>query len=292
MHTFFRNILLILLSLPWLSAQGQEPLVPFEGAGRVASLPAVGLVSACDAVPDTTSFGAIAGTGAKPARLSLYELPYSLTASQPDWPRLWLNAGIFAGAYVGTLAVLECLPEGATNWNRASIENMPWYERWKRNVIEKGPEWDGDDFVFNYVLHPYAGAVYFMAARSAGFNFYQSLLFCACVSTIGWEFGIEGTMERPSIQDIFITPLVGSLVGELFYKAKRYLVSHDYRLLGSRFLGGFVAFVVDPVNEVVGLFGGNDARRVGATYRRPAVESSLSPMAMSGGMGFTFRCVF
>ena len=137
MHTFFRNILLILLSLPWLSAQGQEPLVPFEGAGRVASLPAVGLVSACDAVPDTTSFGAIAGTGAKPARLSLYELPYSLTASQPDWPRLWLNAGIFAGAYVGTLAVLECLPEGATNWNRASIENMPWYERWKRNVIEK-----------------------------------------------------------------------------------------------------------------------------------------------------------
>lgn len=292
MHTFFRNILLILLALSWLSAQGQGPLVPFEGAGRAASLPAVGLVSACDAVPDTTSFGAIAGTGAKPARLSLYELPYSLTASQPDWPRLWLNAGIFAGAYVGTLAVLECLPEGATNWNRASIENMPWYERWKRNVIEKGPEWDGDDFVFNYVLHPYAGAVYFMAARSAGFNFYQSLLFCACVSTIGWEFGIEGTMERPSIQDIFITPIVGSLVGELFYKAKRYLVTHDYRLLGSRFLGGFVAFVVDPVNEVVGLFGGNDARRVGATYRRPAVESSLSPMAMSGGMGFTFRCVF
>ena len=294
MHTFFRYILLILLALPWMGAQGQGSLVPFEGAGRAASLPAVELVSAGDAVPDTTSFGAIAGTGAKPARLSLYELPYSLTASQPDWPRLWLNAGIFAGAYVGTLAVLECLPEGATNWNRASIENMPWYERWKRNVIEKGPEWDGDDFVFNYVLHPYAGAVYFMAARSAGFNFYQSLLFCACVSTIGWEFGIEAFMERPSYQDIVVTPVVGSIIGELFYRLKRNIVSHDYRLAGSPVLGNIVVFLIDPVNEVLGLFRGNNARKLhlGQDKQGYGIESSLMPGPVGNGFGFTFSCRF
>lgn len=255
-----------------------------------ASLPDVNVAQVEEAKIDTCSFAALRAGGAKPARLSLYELPYSLTTSQPDWKRLWINAGIFTGAYVGTLVVLECLPEGATNWNRAAIENTTWYKRWWQNVVEKGPEWDGDDFIFNYVLHPYAGAVYFMAARSCGFNFYQSLLFSACVSTIGWEFGIEGTMERPSIQDIFITPVVGSALGELFYKAKRYLAANDYRLLGSRFLGGFVAFIIDPVNEVVGLFAGNPARKVHMQKR--GVTSSLTPSVGRGSFALTLTCTF
>ena len=238
---------------------------------------------------DTTSLAMLRTMHAKPTRLSLYELPYSMTTSQPNWKRLWINAGIFAGAYIGTLAVLECLPEGATNWNRTTIENTPWYKRWEKNVLRKGPEWDGDDFIFNYVLHPYAGAVYFMSARSAGFNFYQSLLFSACVSTIGWEFGIEGTMERPSIQDIFITPLVGSLVGELFYHAKRYIVANDYHLLGSKFLGGFVCFLIDPVNEIVGLFG-SDTRRL--HLRERGVSSSLTPAVSRDGLALSLRCTF
>lgn len=264
-------------------------------AGSDASAPEVLAIaeweycSVEEAVPDTACYAALRPLKATPARLSLYELPYSMTLRQPNWKRLWINAGIFAGAYIGTLAVLECLPEGATNWNRTTIESTPWYKRWEKNVIRKGPEWDGDDFIFNYVLHPYAGAVYFMSARSAGFNFYQSLLFSACVSTIGWEFGIEGTMERPSIQDIFITPLVGSLVGELFYHAKRYIVANDYHLLGSKFLGGFVCFLIDPVNEIVGLFG-SDTRRL--HLRERGVSSSLTPTATPSGLALAFRCTF
>jgi len=242
-----------------------------------------------EAAPDTTQLADIRSLMSKPGRLSLYELPYSMTLSQPDWKHLWINTAIFAGAYMGTLAVLECLPEGATNWNRATIASTPWYKRWEKNVIRKGPEWDGDDFIFNYLLHPYAGAVYFMAARSVGFNFYQSLLYSSCVSTIGWEFGIEGAMERPSIQDIFITPLVGSLVGELFYHAKRYIVARDYHLLGSKFLGGLVCFIIDPVNEIVGLFG-SETRRLHLAQR--GVTSSLTPTVASGTMALTFRCTF
>lgn len=238
---------------------------------------------------DTTSLARLRTLQSTPARLSLYELPYSMTLSQPDWKHLWINAGIFAGAYMGTLAVLECLPEGATNWNRASIQNRPWYDRWKRNVIDKGPEWDGDDVIFNYLLHPYAGAVYFMSARSVGFNFYQSLLFSACVSTIGWEFGIEGTMERPSLQDIFITPLVGSVLGELFYHAKRYIVANDYHLLGSKFLGGLVCFIIDPVNEIVGLFG-SETRRL--HLRERGITSSITPTITAGTAGLAFQCTF
>ncbi len=221
---------------------------------------------------------------------SIYELPYSLTTNVPGWKHLWINSAIFAGAYIGTLAVLECLPEGATNWNRTAIENTPWPKRWWKNVVKKGPEWDGDDVVFNYVLHPYAGAVYFMAARSCGFNFYRSLLYCSIVSTIGWEFGIEGTMERPSIQDIFITPIVGSALGELFYILKRHIATNGYRLFGSSVLGNVVAFIIDPVNEIVGCFGHNPARHL--REERTGLTSSLTPMAMPGGFGIAFNCTF
>lgn len=266
-------ILLLLVCLPGVRAQQVE----------------VVLVEVEQAQLDTTSLTQCRAAMSKPARLSLYELPYSMTANQPDWTRVWINAGIFTTAYVGALTVLECLPEGATNWNRASIQNRPWYDRWKENVLKKGPEWDGDDQIFNYVLHPYAGAVYFMAARSAGLNFYRSLLFCSIVSTVGWEFGIEGTMERPSLQDIFITPLVGSVLGELFYHAKRYIVAHDYRLLGSKFIGGFVCFILDPVNEIVGLFCGDRGK---LRLQSKGVTSALTPAVTPSGVSLAFTCRF
>ena len=177
---------------------------------------------------------------------------------------------------MGTLLVLECLPEDATSWNRAELQKVPLFKRWRQHVIEEGPEWDHDKFVFNYVLHPYAGAAYFMSARSCGFNFYQSLLYCTIVSTVGWEYGIEAFMERPSYQELFITPLVGSAIGECFYKLKRHLVNNNYRLFGSPILGNIVAFLIDPVNEVLGLFDGNPARRVAREKAREITGKSVS----------------
>ena len=203
------------------------------------------------------------GHYARGTQQSIYSLPYSLTGRCYDWKRLWVNTGVLTGAFVGTLFVLELLPEDATSWNRASLQDVPLFTRWRNHVLRDGPEWDHDKFIFNYVLHPYAGAAYFMAARSCGFNFYQSLLYSTLISNVGWEFGIEAFMERPSYQDLFITPLVGSAIGEGFYRLKRKIVDNNYHLLGSRFLGNVVAFLIDPVNEIVGYFGHNPARQVG-----------------------------
>lgn len=55
----------------------------------------------------------------KPLPVSPYAMPYSLTGNTYDWHRLWINTATLSGAYVGTLLVLECLPEDATSWNRA-----------------------------------------------------------------------------------------------------------------------------------------------------------------------------
>ena len=209
---------------------------------------------------------------------SIYTSPYSVTGNNPDWHRMWINTATLSAAYVGTLLVLECLPADATSWNRAEIRDTPPFKRWFKNIFKRGPEWDHDKFYFNYLLHPYAGAVYFMSARTCGFNMWQSLLYCTCISTIGWEFGIEAFMERPSIQDLFVTPLVGSAFGEGFYLLKRHLVSHNFRLFGSRILGNIAAFIADPVNEFVGIFTGNPERRLSKSF---SISPSYNGFALS-----------
>lgn len=228
--------------------------------------------------------------GHKPVA-GIYGEPYSLTARYPDWHRLWINTATLSGAFIGTLLVLECLPEDATSWNRAELQDVPLFKRWHKHVIKYGPDWDHDKFYFNYILHPYAGAAYYMGARSCGFNAWQSLLYSACISTIGWEFGIEAFMERPSIQDIFITPFVGSLIGEGFYRAKRSIVNNGYTLCGSAVLGNAVAFLIDPVNEVVGLFAGNPCW--GHRKDKADVASSLFVKQGRGAsVGMALSCIF
>lgn len=230
----------------------------------------------------------------KAHKLSIYDLPYSFTGTCYDWKRFWINTATLTGAFVGTLMVLECLPEDATNWNRAEISSVPMFKRWKEHVIDEGPEWDGDKWYFNYLLHPYAGAAYFMGARSCGFNFWQSLLYCTFISTVEWEFGIEAFMERPSIQDLFITPIVGSLIGEGFYLLKRNIVEHGYRLAGSKVLGNVVAFLIDPLNQFLGLFYGNPSRAAAKLYEKKIDLSSSfivsTPSGPRPGIGIT--CVF
>lgn len=229
--------------------------------------------------------------------INIYDLPYSVKTSVPDWHRLWINTATLCGAYIATFGVLQLLPEDATSWNRREITSVPPFKRWWRNVYKLGPEWDHDNAIFNYILHPYAGAVYYMSARSCGFNVGQSLLYCTCISTIAWEYGIEAFMERPSIQDLFITPLVGSLMGECFYKVKRSIVNNGYRLAGSPVLGNIVVFLCDPVNEVVGLFAGNPCRRKASESAASLPEISSAPWMRSdpvSGMtyGFTVSCRF
>lgn len=198
--------------------------------------------------------------------LTLYDLPYSRTLSMPNWTRLWVNTGVLMAGGITTMVILESLPEDATAWNRAANDRVPLFKRYV-NHIKAGPVWDGDKFIFNFVLHPYGGAAYYMSARSCGFNCWGSFLYSFCISTFFWEYGFEAFNEIPSVQDLVITPVVGSVMGECFYKLKRHIVSNGYRLWGSPVLGYFVAFLCDPVNEVVGYFRG-EQRRASRLYKR------------------------
>ena len=276
-----------------IPAQEMPVVVPVDTASIVAPLPAPGVIEIpvristppLQPLPVVLPRRINAGNWVSP-----YALPYTPHSTGAEWHRMWVNTAVLSGAFIGTLFVLELLPEDATAWNRAAISEVPMFKRWFRNVFKLGPNWDGDSWIFNFIMHPYAGAVYFMSARSSGFNFWGSMLYSAAISTVFWEFGIEAFMERPSIQDIFVTPLVGSLIGEGFYRLKRNLVRDDYRICGSPVLGGVVAFLIDPVNEMLGLFTGNPARAEAARQR--GLRSSILPATVAGAPGFTFSCTF
>ena len=181
---------------------------------------------------------------------SIYDMEYSLKGNYPNRKQLIDNSkGILGGMLMAT-GVMMMLPEDMTNWNEAKGKNI--FERWFNNV-KQGPVVDKDGFVVNWILHPYSGAVYYMAARSAGYNAWRSLLYVSFVSTFIWEFGLEAFAERPSIQDLLSTPLIGGLMGEGFYLAKRDIVTRDYRVLNCRIIGKLLVFLMDPVTEVMAL---------------------------------------
>ena len=147
--------------------------------------------------------------------------------------------------------------------------------------VKKGPVWDKDNMIFNYVLHPYGGAAYYMSARGQGYNTFHSALYSAAISTFFWEYGIEAFMEIPSIQDLIITPIAGAIIGEGFYILKRKILENDYRFIGSKALGKVVIFLIDPVNSFIDLFRGSSCKR----------HVAYTPW-MNNGIGFSLSATF
>ena len=145
------------------------------------------------------------------------------------------------------MEVLYKMPQNFTNWSpgEKKYDTKKWVENNK-----KGPVMDKDPFIVNFVQHPYWGGVYYMQGRKAGLNQFNSFLLAALNSTI-WEFGIEAFEERPSIQDIIYTPILGALVGEGFFQLTKYISGNNNKLFGSKFLGNFTMLAMDPMGYII-----------------------------------------
>ncbi len=90
-----------------------------------------------------------------------------------------------------------------------------------------------------------------MTARGSGFKFIESFLYSALMSTFYWEYGIEAFAEVPSAQDLIITPVIGSVMGEGFYYAKKSILKNEKKVLKSRFLGALTLIFIDPSNAIL-----------------------------------------
>jgi hypothetical protein len=115
------------------------------------------------------------------------------------------------------------------------------FNSWKHN-IQTGWEWDVDRFGMNFIVHPYSGSAFFNAARSSGYNFWESAPF-AVLGSLEWEYFGENTL--PAYNDVINTPVNGIFLGEVFYRIGSNILD-DQTSGMDRFFREFSVFVLSP----------------------------------------------
>ncbi|MCQ2935613.1 DUF3943 domain-containing protein [Helicobacter pylori] len=201
-------------------------------------------------------------------------IPY---APNSRWKYLGTSIGILGVSLVIGIVGLYLMPESVTNWDKEKFGIKSWFEN-----VRMGPKLDNDSFIFNEILHPYFGAMYYMQPRMAGFSWMTSAFFSFITSTLFWEYGLEAFVEVPSWQDLVITPLLGSILGEGFYQLTRYIQRNEGKLFGSLFLGRLVIALMDPIGFIIRDLGLGEALGI---YNKHEIRSNLSP----NGLNLTYK---
>jgi len=144
------------------------------------------------------------------------ELPFDLevawTSDVVDRKGLRRDTWYFVGYQFLAIGILYAMPESTTGWTdeqKSNYNTSIWWD----NVTH--PSWDSDDHFINYVVHPYWGAAYYVRARERGYDRWGGFWYSVLLSS-AFELGAEALFEEPSIQDLVVTPIAGSLVGQYF----------------------------------------------------------------------------
>jgi hypothetical protein len=96
-----------------------------------------------------------------------------------------------------------------------------------RRNLHSSWEVDQDPFAVNQLGHPYAGSIYFNAARSNGLSFWESMGYAFAGSAV-WETAGETT--PPSRNDQITTSFGGTFLGEALYRMASLVLEEGYGL--------------------------------------------------------------
>ncbi|MBA2404159.1 MAG: DUF3943 domain-containing protein [Bdellovibrionales bacterium] len=97
-------------------------------------------------------------------------------------------------------------------------------KNWLENPFS--PRFDKDSFDYNIFKHAFTGSYYYLFYRSRRYN-EKDAFFWSFISSLAFEFTIETITEKPSYQDIYQTPVFGTVLGIGFEKASNYFHSWD-----------------------------------------------------------------
>lgn len=127
------------------------------------------------------------------------------------------------------LTYLVTGPTWLSRWDNTSTNfKISDFLKQYKSSYTKPPVIDEDLFVTNYIGHPYQGGYYYNTVRCQGATMWQSALYSLGQSLL-WEYGWEAGFEQPSIQDLMVTPVVGSVVGELSHVATIAMSRHGFK---------------------------------------------------------------
>jgi len=213
-----------------------------------------------------------------------------------DWRGLGRDTAFFVGYEALAAGVGYLLPERVTQWTPEQRRiSLP---HWWAHV--RDPKWDPDRWYFNYLGHPYFGAIVYVRARERGFRALGGFGYAAVVSGL-YAYGIEALFERPSYQDLLVTPVGGLLLGAVLFEPLR---EHIRRKAARSWYDHVTLALTDPLgvsNRLMERLGGRQTE-IQVQWYVPALASSAplhEPTAraltrpqerhrQSPGIGFAF----
>ena len=176
------------------------------------------------------------------ARETQFHLLADNTRGPRDWVGLARDTAFLLGYQIVGVGIIYTLPESVSNWSEDDEDVS--FDKWWRHV--RNPQWDEDGWVLNYVGHTYFGAAYFTRARERGFGRIESFFYSGVASAL-YEFGVEALAERPSYQDLIITPVGGALLGAFVFEPVRSWVKSKPEL---RWYDHVILIATDPIGAL------------------------------------------
>jgi len=150
-------------------------------------------------------------------------------------------------AYQATIVgLLYFSPQSFSGWSDEQ-KNEFSFAKYKSNVSQA--VWDGDQWEINYLLHPYWGSAYYVRARERGFDENTAFWYSAALSA-SFEFGFEAFFEKPSLQDLIVTPVAGSFLGMYFMKLRREIRNRHARGGEKHWSDSWILGLTDPLGTV------------------------------------------
>jgi hypothetical protein len=151
------------------------------------------------------------------------------------YPRRFLPAA-------GEVILLEVLPWAFSRYVTKEDFARISFDTIKKN-FQTGFKYDNDDFKINQSSHPYHGSLFFNAARSNGYGYWESAAFTLAGSLM-WECCMENT--APSYNDLVNTTLGGMTRGEIAHRLAT-VIRDNTATGGGRLWREAGAAILDPV---------------------------------------------
>jgi hypothetical protein len=157
----------------------------------------------------------------------------------------------------GELMIVQLIPWSINHFARDAEWADISPKTWATN-LENPWVWDNNKFLNNQFSHPYHGNLYFNAARTNGYNFWQSVPW-AFGGSLMWEE--MGEAWAPSPNDWFNTSLGGITLGEMLFRVSSLTLDNratgserTFRELGAGLLNpvrGFNRLIRGETNDIV-----------------------------------------
>lgn len=133
--------------------------------------------------------------------------------------------------------------------HKEEIKKYGSFKNWLN--YPRDPHYDRDSFEYNLIRHTIAGQYYYLFYRSRNYSEQNAFIWSA-ISSFAFEFTIETATERPSYQDLYQTPVYGTVLGVAVEKLSNYL--HDTETLPGHLFGYLLNpfTLLPPTNSFLG----------------------------------------